>query len=118
MPTNDLLDLIDAESHLLGALDTARAVARRMGDHHSADAREMDMAADARAALARVAHAVSTGRHPEDAVGRVTPESLRKRASELIHSAENTARDEGLTLRLEPDGTFQLLDHSGRPRYE
>ena len=118
MPTQNLLELIDAESQLLGALDTARAVARRIGDHDSADAREAETAADARSALARIAHAVSIGSYPSDAVGRITPETLRKRASEVIHSAAAAAAGDGLTLNLEPDGTFRLLDRDGRPHHD
>ena len=118
MPTSGLLALIEAESQLLSALDTARAVSRRMGDHDTADAREADMANDARAALARIGHAISTGAHPEDALGRITPETLRKRAWEVIRSAEAAAKEEGLTLQLDPDGTFQLLDEEGRTHHD
>lgn len=118
MSQQDLLALIQAETEHLAAKDMSRAVARRMGDHDSADAAEWQLAHDAKAALQRLAHAITTGTYFADAAGRHTPEQIRDRTLTVHQAMTQAVQDQDLTLELAADGTFELLDETGNPHYE
>lgn len=118
MYQEDLLALITAERQHLAAREISRAVARRMGDHDSADAAEWQLAQDAEAALHRLAHAITTGSYFADATGRHTPEQIRDRTLAVHQVTSQAAREQGLTLQLDQDGTFELLDEDDNPHYD
>ena len=118
MSQEDLLALITAESQHLAAKEMSRAVARRMGDHDSADAAEWQLAQDADSALQRLAHAITTGAYFADAAGRHTPEQIRDRTLAVHQATGQAAQDQGLILKLADDGTFELLDQDGNPHYD